>query len=56
VGTQAFPNIVEAAEKLFQMVGFRVDIEDVMHPLGRVLVFHVPSRPRGRLTTTTESI
>jgi predicted HTH transcriptional regulator len=47
VGTQAFPDTVDAAEKLFQLVGFRVDIEAVMHPDGRVLVFHVPSRPRG---------
>ncbi len=35
------------AEKLFQAVGFRVDIEEVQHPDGRVLVFHIPSRPRG---------
>jgi len=34
-------------EKLFQAVGFRVDIEEVMHPEGRVLVFHIPPRPRG---------
>lgn len=47
VGTQAFPDTVEAAERLFQSVGFRVDIEAVAHPDGRVLVFHVPSRPRG---------
>jgi hypothetical protein len=24
-----------------------VDIEEVAHPDGRVLVFHIPSRPRG---------
>ncbi len=47
VGTQAFNNPVQMAEKLFQAVGFRVDIEEVMHPDGRVLVFHIPSRPRG---------
>jgi predicted HTH transcriptional regulator len=35
------------AEKLFQALGFRVDIEEVAHPHGRVLVFHIPSRPRG---------
>jgi len=35
------------AEKLFEAVGFRVDIEAVSHPDGRVLVFHIPSRPRG---------
>jgi predicted HTH transcriptional regulator len=47
VSTQAFTDTVSAAEKLFRAVGFRVDIEDVAHPDGRVLVFHIPSRPRG---------
>jgi predicted HTH transcriptional regulator len=47
VGTQAFLNTVDAAEKLFKAVGFRVDIEGVPHPDGRVLVLHIPSRPRG---------
>lgn len=47
VGTQAFPDVVATAEKLFQAIGFRVDIEEVTHPVGRVLVFHIPSRPRG---------
>jgi predicted HTH transcriptional regulator len=47
VGTQAFNNPVEMAEKLFQAVGFRVDVEEVAHPDGRVVVFHIPSRPRG---------
>jgi predicted HTH transcriptional regulator len=47
VGTQAFNDPVGMAEKLFQAVGFRVDIEEVAHPDGRVLVFHIPSRPRG---------
>lgn len=47
VGTQAFREPVAMAEKLFQSVGFRVDIEEVVHPDGRVLVFHIPSRPRG---------
>lgn len=47
VGTQAFNDPVAMAEKLFQAVGFRVDIEEVAHSAGRVLVFHIPSRPRG---------
>jgi ATP-dependent DNA helicase RecG len=47
VGTQAFPDLVAATQKLFHTVGFRVDIEEVAHPDGRVLVFHIPSRPRG---------
>jgi predicted HTH transcriptional regulator len=47
VGTHSFSNPVAMAEKLFEAVGFRVDIEEVAHPDGRVLVFHIPSRPRG---------
>ncbi|TJY60793.1 MloB [Sinimarinibacterium sp. CAU 1509] len=47
VGSQAFQDTVKAAQDLFQAVGFRVDIEEVLHPDGRVLVFHIPSRPRG---------
>jgi predicted HTH transcriptional regulator len=44
VGTQAFENPVAMAEKLFQAVGFRVDIEEIAHRDGRVLVFKIPSR------------
>ncbi|MCU0858727.1 MAG: putative DNA binding domain-containing protein, partial [Pontiellaceae bacterium] len=47
VGTAAFNDPIEMASKLFAAVGFRVDIEEVAHPDGRVLVFHVPPRPRG---------
>jgi predicted HTH transcriptional regulator len=47
VGTQAFNDPIAMAEKLFRAVGSRVDIEEVTHPDGRVLVFHVPSRSRG---------
>lgn len=47
VGTQAFRDPVAMAEKLFEALGFRVDIEEVAHPDGRVLVFHIPSRLRG---------
>ena len=47
VGTQAFHNPVAMAAKLFQALGFRIDINEVNHPDGRVLVFHIPSRLRG---------
>ena len=47
IGTRAFRDPVKAADKLFQAVGFRVNIEEVEHPQGRVLVFEVPPRPRG---------
>jgi len=47
VGTAAFNDPIEMASKLFAAVGFRVDIEEVIHPDGRVLVFHIPSRSAG---------
>jgi ATP-dependent DNA helicase RecG len=47
VGTAAFRNPVKMEEKLFNTLGFRVDIEEVQHPDGRVLVFHIPSRAKG---------
>ncbi len=47
VGTTAFPNTVAFAERIFQAVGFRVDIDEVTHPSGRVLVFSIPSRLKG---------
>jgi predicted HTH transcriptional regulator len=34
-------------EKIFSNIGFRVDMEEVAHPAGRVLICHTPSRPRG---------
>jgi ATP-dependent DNA helicase RecG len=47
VGTEAANNPVGMTEKLFQDLGFRVDVEEVAHPDGRVVVFHIPPRPRG---------
>ena len=47
VGSAAINNPVKMAEKLFQSLGFRVDIEEVSHPDGRVVVLDIPSRPRG---------
>lgn len=47
VGTAAVNNPIGMAEKLFEALGFRVDVEEVRHPDGRVVVFHIPSRPLG---------
>ena len=47
VGTAAFNDPVDMAAKMFQVLGFRVEIEEVAHPDGRVVVFTIPSRPRG---------
>jgi predicted HTH transcriptional regulator len=47
VGTSVFGNTVSAATDLFSALGFRVDIESVNHPDGRVVVFHIPARSKG---------
>lgn len=47
VGTQAFLDVMDITEKLFAWLGFRVDVEEIHHPDGRVLVFIVPSRLKG---------
>jgi len=45
VGTNAFGNPQKTATDLLNKLRFRVDVEEVQHPGGRVLVFHIPSRP-----------
>lgn len=47
VGTHAVKDPVGMAAKLFSKLGFRVDVEEVLHPDGRVVIFHIPPRPRG---------
>ena len=47
VGTAAYSNTASIASKIFNKLRFRVDVEEVTHPDGRVLVFHIPSRPNG---------
>jgi len=47
VGTQAFRTLERTKSGLTDRVRLRVDVEEIMHPQGRVLVFHVPSRPIG---------
>ena len=47
VGSQAFADTQDIAEKLFNWLGFRVDVEAIEHPQGRVVTFSIPGRPRG---------
>jgi len=47
VDTQAFLDVMDITSKVFTAVGFRVDVSEVLHPDGRVLVFTIPSRPLG---------
>jgi hypothetical protein len=47
VGSNSYRDTVKTAERIFEAVKFRVDVEEVKHPGGRVLVFHIPARPTG---------
>ncbi len=47
VGTTAVNDPVGIAAKLFSTLRFRVEVEEVQHTDGRVIVFHIPSRPLG---------
>jgi ATP-dependent DNA helicase RecG len=47
VGTSAHQNVIKFVDDLFQALHFRVDVAEVAHPDGRVLVMTVPGRPKG---------
>lgn len=47
LGTGAFQSVQDIQEKLFSALRFRVEVEEFAHSAGRVLIFHVPSRPIG---------
>lgn len=48
VGSNAFGNLQEVREHLFQTLKLRVETEELFHPDGRVVIFQVPSRPVGK--------
>jgi ATP-dependent DNA helicase RecG len=47
VGTEAFGDVQDVREKIFNALRRRIEVEAVAHADGRVLVFHVPGRPVG---------
>lgn len=47
VGTHAFQNLERTKEGIIDRIHLRIDAEEIVHPQGRVLSFHVPSRPIG---------
>ncbi|AHF89884.1 MloB [Opitutaceae bacterium TAV5] len=47
VGSTAFPDTSDLASKIFTKLRFRVDVEEVAHPDGRVVILHIPPRPVG---------
>jgi len=48
VDTKAFQNTGDIKARILEALRFRVDIDELQHPDGRVLVFEVPSRPIGQ--------
>lgn len=54
VGTHAFQGTVDkVSHELYTKIKIRVDIEEIEHPDGRVLVFHVPGRLQGQRIKST---
>jgi ATP-dependent DNA helicase RecG len=46
VGTNSFRNLNDIKSRIFDKLHIRVDAEEIVHPNGRVVVFHIPSRPK----------
>ncbi len=47
IGSNAFQNVVDIQRRLLDKLRFRVEVEEFTHPDGRVIIFHIPSRPVG---------
>src|SRR6185436_4351122 len=47
IGSNAFRPAPGIQSRIFDKLGFRVEVEEFDHADGRVLIFHIPSRPRG---------
>lgn len=47
VGSTAFPEPGRTVARLMQALSIRVRAQEIQHPNGRVLIFHVDPRPRG---------
>ena len=54
VGTKAFVGTYNTlSHKLLRKILLRVDVEEFHHPGGRLLIFHIPSRPVGQRIQST---
>jgi ATP-dependent DNA helicase RecG len=51
VGTRAFENLGDIEGRILDKVRFRVNAEQLQHPDGRIVIFHIPSRPTGTAYT-----
>jgi len=49
-GTSVYSGKINTLEnELFSVLGLRIDVFEIVHPNGRVLIFEIPSRPRGQV-------
>jgi ATP-dependent DNA helicase RecG len=48
VGTSAFYSLGKIRQFLYQKLQMRIEVEKLSHPRGRVVIFHIPSRPTGK--------
>ena len=48
VGTYSFTDIAKIKNQLLDQLHLRIDIEEIQHSNGWVVVFIIPSRPLGR--------
>ena len=46
VGTQAFRDPKKAESRIYEGTGLRVDVAELPHPDGRIVVFEIPPRPQ----------
>jgi ATP-dependent DNA helicase RecG len=54
VGTKAFEGTYnKLPNDLLSGIRIRIDVEELNHPKGRILIFHVPSRPVGQAVRST---
>lgn len=57
VGSKAFERCYnKLSNRLSNDLGIHIDVEEVVHPDGRVVVFHIPSRPPARRVKSTGSL
>lgn len=48
VGTSAFSTPEGTITSIYERIGMKVEFEEVAHPAGRVLIFHIPPRSMGQ--------
>lgn len=54
IGTRAFQNTYnKLSHELLQKLRIRIDVEELKHPYGRILIFHIPPHPKGQPIKST---